>query len=321
MPAPVNRLVTIRGGDKSIASQWCDHMSTVYFHLDCIPEDESMFSGELSVIELPRMGISKFTADAVRTVRHAKTAVDEDLAIIFPTFKNEDFGHLGVEGTVKPGEIVILNASENYWTTISDNSSNITVKINRALMQDRVPFIDRTYGRKEVANSGFVPLIAQLAAQALAAGPLLDDQQLRRLDENILDLMCLMLETPSCASPRESCRESLLSVTFNRGLDFITANFRDSELTPEDLATALRVSTRYVHKVFQAHGTTFGKEVLMARLAESDRLLKGGVSGRFKPSSMADIAYASGFSSQSYFSARFKDHYGVTPSEFRSAGR
>jgi AraC-like DNA-binding protein len=74
------------------------------------------------------------------------------------------------------------------------------------------------------------------------------------------------------------------------------------------------VSVRHLHALFQAAGTTICESILAARLARSLRLL--GDVGR-GPGRIKEIAFGSGFTNQSYFSAQFRKRYGRTPRQMR----
>jgi len=302
------------------AQVWDDYMQEVYFPLDCTATDPLSFEGNLTALNLDKIGISKFVANASRTVRRHQTSGLEEVIFIFPTRERERFCQLGIENDVGPGEMFILNSAEGYWTQIGDETHNVTVKVPASIIRERLPFIDTTYGRKDVANAGLVPLVAQLALQTFHMLPSAHAALLQRAEESILDLMCLMLETHDARDLAESTIMAVSDVTFHRLSAFLSYHFGDPDLAPEHAADSLRVSVRYVHKVFQLHGTTFGRELLALRLREADRLLRAPPMRNSSVVPISEIAYSCGFCSQSHFSVRYKEHYGFTPSERRQGG-
>lgn len=300
-----------------ITQLWCDYMGEVYYPLDCTPIDPRSFEGSITAVQLSSMGISRFNADALRTVRRRQLSGAEDVVFIFPTREREHFGHLGIEDEVGPGEVYVLNASEPYWTQIADKTQNITIKVAAACLRERFPLLETTFGRRDVANAGMVPVVAQLALQTSDMAPLVDQKVLKRTEDNILDLICIMLETRHVSDVPESTTAALSDITFQRLSSFLSMHFRDPTLAPEHAATSLRVSLRYVHKVCQIHGTTFGRELIGLRLREADRLLRAPFGKNASPLPISEVAYICGFSSQTHFSARFKEHFGYTPNERR----
>src|SRR5262249_35129189 len=56
-------------------------------------------------------------------------------------------------------------------------------------------------------------------------------------------------------------------------MSYITANLSDYDLTPAAVASHQRVTTRYVHKLFEREGLTFSEFVLGQRLSRVYRML------------------------------------------------
>ncbi|MBZ9823214.1 helix-turn-helix transcriptional regulator [Mesorhizobium sp. CA4] len=94
---------------------------------------------------------------------------------------------------------------------------------------------------------------------------------------------------------------------------FIRANFA-RKISVDELATLANLSPNHF---IQAFSRTFGKSphryLLDLRLDHATRLLSEG------DATITDVAYLSGFSSQSHLTAAMKKHRGTTPTRFRSA--
>lgn len=86
----------------------------------------------------------------------------------------------------------------------------------------------------------------------------------------------------------------------------------DPDLNAVMLAREHHISTRYLHSLFAAAGTTYGSELLRIRLNQAAQLLKDCPS-----LSVIDVAGQSGFSNPSHFARRFRGVYGLSPTDFR----
>lgn len=87
------------------------------------------------------------------------------------------------------------------------------------------------------------------------------------------------------------------------------------ELTIEQIAQSGGVSQREAQREFAAHVGSRPMEYLNNhRLFMASKLLKG------TDASISEVARSCGFGSQSYFTKRFRERYGHTPSEHRRAG-
>ncbi|MFD8030491.1 helix-turn-helix domain-containing protein [Streptomyces sp. NPDC059717] len=102
---------------------------------------------------------------------------------------------------------------------------------------------------------------------------------------------------------------------FERISAYIGAHLHDPALTPGSLAAAHYISTRYLHRVFQLHGTTVGDVVRQQRIARCRRDL-ADPSQRTVP--VSRIALRWGYPRPSDFTRAFRAAVGMTPSEFRA---
>jgi AraC-like DNA-binding protein len=98
---------------------------------------------------------------------------------------------------------------------------------------------------------------------------------------------------------------------------YIQRNFADPTLNVSSIAKALRISARYAQLAFAAEEDTPSKFMRRVRLDVSATLLSRADERR----SITDIAYDCGFGSSSYFSTQFRNHFGMSPREYRNLYR
>ena len=98
--------------------------------------------------------------------------------------------------------------------------------------------------------------------------------------------------------------------------DYIDQRLHDPALGPAEIAAAVNISTRYVHKLFEADHQTVSLYIKGLRLDRARRdLLDPRLAGR----PVSAIAYSRGFGDLSGFNRAFKEAYGVSPRELRNA--
>lgn len=94
----------------------------------------------------------------------------------------------------------------------------------------------------------------------------------------------------------------------------IETHLGDTELSPQSIAAVLATSTRYIHSIFTREDETVSRYILRRRLEESARALAtAGTQSR----SVSAIAFDHGFASCTHFGKVFREHYGMTPTEYR----
>ncbi|KUR79582.1 AraC family transcriptional regulator [Novosphingobium sp. FSW06-99] len=95
----------------------------------------------------------------------------------------------------------------------------------------------------------------------------------------------------------------------------IQANHYDPEITPAMIASQHRISKRYLHALLATAGTTFGRELLHARIERARSMLEDE---RYRFTAVNEIAMKCGFLDPAHFTRRFRTLQGRTPSEYRS---
>lgn len=106
-------------------------------------------------------------------------------------------------------------------------------------------------------------------------------------------------------------RKARLSSTVMQAVAYIKRNFK-SNLTLTDVAYQVSVSPNYFGTLFKNEmGVTFSRYLMLTRLRCASNLL------RERDMTIEEVAYASGFSSPSYFSESFRKEYGASPRQRR----
>jgi AraC family transcriptional regulator len=101
-----------------------------------------------------------------------------------------------------------------------------------------------------------------------------------------------------------------------RVTDYVESQLAQAELSVADLAAIAHLSPYHFSRAFrQATGQAPHRFILQRRIARAQLHLSDG------GDSLADIAYATGFSSQAHFSSMFRRLTGMTPRQYRQSVR
>ena len=134
-----------------------------------------------------------------------------------------------------------------------------------------------------------------------------------RLFDVLLDLVALSLSRRSRAQTAEAAGFADATVLALRRA--IHERLREPGLTVANVARAIGISERYVHKLFERVGTTFSGYVM-------DRRLDGAARDLSDPAkvdqAIGSIAFDWGFSDLSHFTRRFKQRFGCRPRDWRA---
>lgn len=95
---------------------------------------------------------------------------------------------------------------------------------------------------------------------------------------------------------------------------FAIENLHSQGLSVGTVASHFKLTTRYIHMVFEDEGVTFSGFVLEQRLRLARRMLRNTA---YDGMSISAIAFAAGFSDLSHFNRSFRRHFGAKPGDVR----
>ena len=112
-------------------------------------------------------------------------------------------------------------------------------------------------------------------------------------------------------SIKESCTKKVSRDSFDAISDFVNTAFNDPMMSLKKLEERFSYSKKHLSRLFKKNlGVGFNKYLNSLRLNYAKTLADEGVG------TVKDIAYASGFLDQLYFSRAFKNYFGVTPRDY-----
>jgi AraC-like DNA-binding protein len=221
--------------------------------------------------------------------------------------------HFGDEAiSVGAGDLVIWTSSQPTEFTVMERLHKVSLVLPWADVQERLPrnvsfsgtVIDSRVGIGAVLFSHVDSLARQLEVFTES-----DHAAVRR---STLELLAAAM-----SHRVEAPQRGLASRYLKQLQDHILANLQDEQLSPTRIAAANNMSPRYVHLLFAQIGVSASAWIRTQRLERCREDLR---SRGYRDSSVAEIAYAWGFSDPSHFSRAFKQQYGVGPREYRETG-
>lgn len=114
---------------------------------------------------------------------------------------------------------------------------------------------------------------------------------------------------------RTGGRRPPYSPDFQRACEFIARNLPNPLLGAAAVAAGVFVSTRQLHKIFQAEGLTVSRWIRERRLEQCHRML---VEPGLQWMTVGDIGAAWGIFDRAHFSRIYRMRYGVSPREHRA---
>ena len=172
----------------------------------------------------------------------------------------------------------------------------------------------------DTVKSRAIELCALLSRAAIEGGAATDT--ILKINNNFLKMLQQINDLDSLCFKLQEVVETFIDSMFHnipsknnelikKAIHFILQNF-SSNVKLEDVANIVHLNPSYLSSIFkQSIGSSFKEYLNMVRIEESKRLLMN------TDYSIIDIAIATGFEDQSYFSKVFKKYTGLTPKQYR----
>jgi AraC-like DNA-binding protein len=290
---------------------WKEALCEAVFELDLTLPDSAGMSGSIRQRPLDLIPVSLIELNCLQTVWRTPAAIarstKQQLEFVTLQHGRASLSHAGGEVQLEAGDSILIDGQRPYGFSTTDLRSLSfhlpTEWLKRWIPQPEqltgIPLRGRTpWGHAVSAVIGATPW------QAIG-----DDGDHALQADQLAKLLSLALTAPPTCTA-----DSAPQRTFTLALQMLRQHAHDHALNAGELAHLLRISPRYLHKLFAGNGTTYGRELQNERLALAARMLSDR---KFDGLPVAEIAWRAGFSDTSHFSRRFKTWKGVPPAQFR----
>jgi len=220
----------------------------------------------------------------------------------------------GRTGVARIGDLISYETSHPVIFRADQPYESLVLRVPRHLLGQQEQQIS-SLTAVGISGSTGIPRAAVAFFRTLVGG--LEDGSVTGADvpntvDCVLDLIRALYAVPARA--REPARlrsraEILLNIQ-----SFIEAHLGDPELDPDEIARASFISTRYLHKLFEAEGTSVCRWIRETRLERCRRdLLDPGL----EDETILSIASRWGLPGPQHFSRLFRSAYNCSPSDLR----
>lgn len=269
-------------------------------------------AGAVAVGELSHAG----QGGARRTTRHIRRS-DPELCKIDVLARGRGIVEQGGrEAELRPGDFTLVDLSRPATWAMSSPRC-IAVIFPRSLMPLGARDLTRLAAVRIPGDQGAGALISSLARQLPAHLDSWNESGGARLGGAVLDLLTVALASRLDRQdeiPEDTQRRALLQ----RIHALIEQRLGDPSLTPRQIAAAHFISVRYLHRLFESQRTTVAEWIRRRRLERCARDLLDPAHAR-EP--IGEIAARWGITNPAHFSRLFRARFGLSPSEYRAAGR
>lgn len=293
---------------------WREIMSDVYYSVDVVRAEQNL-RGRIREVEIENLSVTRFDSDSQRVLRtRAKIAQDPDDSYVFimPQREKMFYSQFGRSGFVAEGDYILVSTSEFYELSCPDNFINYTVKLPGSKLRARIPDVDDHLCCRFPMNREMAQIALCLATKAAATLASTPSVHAAAIASRIEDFISMVIECEDASDVVQEKRARFL--LRQRISQYIRSRVEDQDLTPREIAARLGISVSYLHRVFNEHGTTVSAYIMDQRLNLAYEKLASSNGLR---STIAEMAYATGFKNPSHFCKAFAARYNKSPRDVR----
>lgn len=258
-------------------------------------------SCDLSLIEVDAQSVQR-TREGISRSRKAQ------FDLVYVRQGHMALHQYGRSVEIGAGACVLKDNRAEYRFSTAPMTEQVVVHLPVTWLQTLIPSPEDGVAKPITAatpwGAALIASLSALAAQSI--NTLLLPPQL--LANQIGSLLSLATETPGTGLTKHSRR------TYLRLLERLDECALEPDVTAAGLAASFKISTRYLHGLFAAAGTTYGHELYRIRLERAAQLLRDK---RFAQASISEIAARCGFADPSHFARRFREKFQATPGSYR----
>ena len=294
---------------------WSESSHEPYHPLQIRSAAKGKFWARMWGYELGPLGVFRIVAAGntmIRTSRAIAAGDPECVHVSVMLAGQLNAAQSGRHCVVRAGDMMSYETSHPVVLQADQPFETLVVRVPRRLLGCHAEKIGNLTA---VKRSGSEPLPRATAAYLNRVAHRLQQGRLApeasaRTAERVLDLTRSLYANGAAGdAPSRSRAEILLNVE-----SFIEANIGDPLLDPEVIARATFISTRYLHKLFAAEGTSVCKWIRSSRLERCRQDLRDP---GLRDDTILAIASRWGLTGPQHFCRLFRSTYGCSPSEFR----
>lgn len=292
------------------------HVMEREFNLSFEARSDTSLSAELDLLQLGSYAIGKLSTNPVTHTVTQRQLEGARADVLFFILKQGRL-HLDLRDrsvTVGPGDAMAYRINEARSLHFLDNDTVGTwVTMPAMSVGDIVPDLDDTLARPIAKDARVVRLLDDYAAMLVGFQRPMTLDFISLVTRHMSELVATGLQGSLASGPLTY--HSGTNAARKRAIkEHIVKNLGNTDLSSEDVAARLGISTRYLRDLLRKDGTTFTDLVRQMRLQQAYRLLSDPKNIGL---TVLGIAYEVGFNDLSYFYRAFREKYGVAPAKFR----
>ena len=271
------------------------------------PFDREDFYGELKTGTLGDVTIADWrSASGV-----SRCDGTDDLILVLPSTRSYiEFADRGFE--INRSSVYLLDCRKPFVVYSLEPPDRVQLRLPREALERRVSLTNGVNRPIPLRNDAAI--LTALARELVRIGPsTLSPQAAAIVHGHMIDLTAVILGNLAGIMPRLGATGRFSALRLRM---FIESQLTNPDADAQSIAFGAGISERHANRLLALEGTSIRSRLIERRLDRCREMLENP---QQMHCSITDIAFFYGFRNLSHFTRAFKDRFGLSPSEHRSA--
>jgi len=216
----------------------------------------------------------------------------------------------GKVAVLRKGDTTLIDSGRPWFSDCPGECARLYLRVPRLLMESRLRLGEVPFARRISGASGLGAILFHLSTSLYNEAENLSLEEGAAAIESYLRILAACIGKRSVATGISRLPELTVRIT-----QYIDAHLTETTLNPAEIASAMDISVRHVHRVFSHQGLTVADWIRSERLRRCRNDL---CDPRLRFKSITEIAFFWGFNDSAHFSRAFKAQFQICPRAFRS---
>jgi AraC-like DNA-binding protein len=298
-------------------AMWREHFGRIALRVEIEPTAEGRFESCITSRILPGLHLLFSRLSAARITRTRELIADDndDFVLVINRAGNIAVSARGREVLLREGDALLRSSDEVTVFERLSYGASLLLRIPRSFLSSADVDIDGATMRVIPRQSDALKLLTSYTMALIREHPLATPSLQHLAVSQVSDLVALTLGATRDAACTATV-QGLPAAKLRAAKSHIVENCGRRNLSIGVVAAHVKVTPRYLQRLFEADGKTFSEWLLHQRLMRVHRML---CRPEFAERTVSAVAYEAGFGDLSYFNRCFRKLYGVTPRDVKKS--
>jgi len=272
-----------------------------------------LFHGSIERRSIAGLELTRFSSTPVSFAKFpvvSANSADRNCIVITQLQGVRCYSQDGATAVLNPGDSTLIDSGHSWSSNCAGACSRLYLRVPRWLMENRLRLTNLPLLPRISGVSGLGVTLFRLATSLYQEAPVLSLEEGTSAIEAYLEILSACIgHAERRGEDAGHCAELLSRVE-----QFMETHLAEPTLNPTEIANAVGISVRHLHRLFSGKGSTITDCIRERRL---ERCRMELCDPRSAERNITEIAFFWGFSDSAHFSRSFKRRFGVSPRTFR----